>query len=88
MTYEFFGDYIGVFLLFAATFSGCSCFYVRGKKSGYLSGYEDGYKKGLSDAIEDERGKAIIEMLRSNVAKKIEEKIRAECRETQESPRQ
>lgn len=78
MTYELFSDCIGVFLLFACTFFGCSYSYIRGKKSGYLKGYEDGYKQGLSDAIEDERGKAIIEMLRSNVAKKVEEKIRAE----------
>jgi hypothetical protein len=80
MSYELFSDCIGVFLLFSCTFFGCTYSYVRGKNGGYLKGYEQGYQKGLSDALEDERGRAIIDMLRTNVAKKVEEKLLSEFR--------
>ena len=75
-------EIIRILVFFAFAWIGSTYCYLngkrRGRKRGYEEGYEEGFNRGLNDRFHEEQGKAIIDMLRNNVAKKIEEKIRNE----------
>jgi hypothetical protein len=93
---SFFGldlwQWAGILFVVTAIFAGDWYCYFQGKLAGlakgvtegyhqgYLRGYEEGFERGLTDQIGKERALALTAMLRENVAKKIEDKIRAEYR--------
>jgi hypothetical protein len=87
-------DWLKLLIFFLFSFGGCAYCYWSGARrgfrhgcqTGYLKGYEEGYSHGLHDGVHGEESKAIIAMLRDNVAKKVEEKIRAEYRNGTRQP--
>jgi hypothetical protein len=78
-------DWLKLLVFFGFSLLGCTYCYLSGKQRTWSlarkrlsEAYQKGYTQGLSDGFHSQESKAIIDMLRNNVAKKVEEKIRAE----------